>query len=114
MFCVKEHFHAVTVPQRVRFLISQGKFPAACGERNIAPVKIPRCLRRGASFVFKFLKTTGIGVTVVFGLADDHMIKQDQLHQFTGTQEIARCFIVSGGWFRVAGGMVVYQDNCRR
>jgi hypothetical protein len=31
-------------------LISQGKFPAACGERNIAPVKIPRCLRRGASF----------------------------------------------------------------
>jgi len=33
------------------FLISKGKFPAACGEKNkVIPETIPRCLRRGVSF----------------------------------------------------------------
>jgi len=34
-------------------LISKGKFPAACGEKNkVIPETIPRCLRRGVSFPY--------------------------------------------------------------
>ena len=37
-------------------LISKGKFPAACGEKNkVIPETIPRCLRRGVSSLKKEL-----------------------------------------------------------
>ncbi len=38
-------------------LISQGKFPAACGEKNYSE-KIPRCLRRGSSLASQVFAVT--------------------------------------------------------
>ena len=47
----------------------------------------------------------------MFGFANNNMVEQDQLNQFTCLQEIARGVVVAGGWFRIAGRMVVNQDH---